>query len=575
MQAYVRSFICSDELGDELYRSLKDKEDESVDQLISLIGDEYEFEHNTWSDGVKEDDVKVIKSHPELRESSDGNDSSDMDKEYGKERRGSGVRHSREARGRPFRSHDEGANGGQPSSAGVADLVRLAAQAFESQLLPMFEGYMDSMKDHIFSEFQTMKNGVSSARASIASLETFVKAEFANLQNPYGNGVSNYSMLATSEVFDMNNWSWVDPVFLTFFQGFFSTDKGCAATGSQTPDYVSEESIAVTSEVADIHTEDPPLSNLESSITQPEIMVSAVQQVIFGQEIMIHVSTFMCFSYMSHLVFSHRDLQRSVLQRILMLYRYSSSGRLQNSTTTSQPDGFLRYSKRSRQSPDRRIAFLKAMEHAKNQQPSERDSFQIDTLMSFFDCTKVASEKAVDHVLAYIRKRRDAKGSFSFSPCLQQPFIKRPQWFKKVDVVYVPVIVKKIYWVGLVVDLNVWAMYVVASNTACPSELDLASVVTPLSILLPHLIGRYSNSNKAQELNFAPMTISRLDISALEEHPGQCCSAVVTLMLLEMHAVGKPMNSLHFSEEQVKTAAENYAIEALQLCQPGKLPCAE
>ncbi|CAH8309290.1 unnamed protein product [Eruca vesicaria subsp. sativa] len=538
---------------------------------------------------------------------------------------------------------------------------------------------MDSMKDHIFSEFQTMKNEVSSARASIASLETFVKAEFANLQNPYGNGgmygedpiggysarmpqpgrqgmghdqwpsprdeegrqvwngtymfsitipfvVSNYSMLATSEVFHMSNWSWVDHVFLTFFQGFFSTDKGCAATGSQTPDYVSEltgardksivnppvassvlggeepdenvndvstklvvsplhtssapgdgvqkgpptfspaenthvvqESTAVTSVVSDIHTEAPPVSNFESSTSQAEIAVSDVLQAPPTSSPAENTNVVEAPSSADMMVNQFDDLakgttgsptcdttkivphivstsaQESTIPQVAyestiepmdnversiegteaeVVPKPKKSGRLQNSTTTIQPDGFLRYSKRSRQSPDRytpseggrkpeqakrtrlnakaqvecprqptavsettgfvggftpllppnptrRIAFLKAMEHAKNQQPSERDSFQTDTLMSFFDCTKVASEKAVDHVLEYIRKRRDG------------------------------------------------------------------------------------------------------------------CSAVVTLMLLEMHAVGKSMNSPHFSEEQVKTAAENYAIEALQLYQPGKLPRAE
>ncbi|CAH8374719.1 unnamed protein product [Eruca vesicaria subsp. sativa] len=277
------------------------------------------------------------------------------------------------------------------------------------------------------------------------------------------------------------------------------------------------------------------------------------------------------------------------------------SGHHVKPTTVNQPDGFLRYRKRERHSPDRRDAFLEAMEHAKNQQPCDDDTFQIDTLMSFFDCTKVASEKAVDHVLAYIRKRRDglpqcrfdfldasfvaelirnyrefnacpSKDAYSFSPCLKQPFISRPQWFTKVDVLYVPVMVKKSYWVGVIVDLNVWAMYVVASNTACPSEVDLTSVITPFSILLPHLIGRYSVGNKAQELHFAPMTISRLELSALVEHPCKRCSAVVTLMLLELHAVGKPLNSVHFSDEQAKTAAENYTFETLQMCQPGKLP---
>ena len=46
-------------------------------------------------------------------------------------------------------------------------------------------------------------------------------------------------------------------------------------------------------------------------------------------------------------------------------------------------------------------------------------------------------------------------------------------------------------------------------------------------------------------------------------------------MFLELHAIGKELNSVYFNEEHVRTAAENYAIETLQMCQPGSVPPAE
>lgn len=46
-------------------------------------------------------------------------------------------------------------------------------------------------------------------------------------------------------------------------------------------------------------------------------------------------------------------------------------------------------------------------------------------------------------------------------------------------------------------------------------------------------------------------------------------------MLLELHVVGKELNSVHFTEEQACTTAENYAVEALQLCQSSSITPAE
>ncbi|CAN6999156.1 unnamed protein product [Brassica rapa subsp. trilocularis] len=101
-------------------------------------------------------------------------------------------------------------------------------------------------------------------------------------------------------------------------------------------------------------------------------------------------------------------------------------------------------------------------------------------------------------------------------------------------------------WVGVIVDLNMWVMYVVEANPGCSSEFELTSVLTAASILFPHLISRYW-------------------------HPVGC-SAVVALMLLEMHAVGKDVTVMKFTEEQTQTAGENYAVDALHLCQAVPIP---
>ncbi|KAF2608752.1 hypothetical protein F2Q68_00043342 [Brassica cretica] len=118
-----------------------------------------------------------------------------------------------------------------------------------------------------------------------------------------------------------------------------------------------------------------------------------------------------------------------------------------------------------------------------------------------------------------------------------------------------------------------WAMYVVEANPGCPSEFELSFVLTAASTMVPHLIGRYCMTNHAQKRNYEPMTFSRLEMPYVVEHPG--CSAVVALMLLEMHAVGKDVNAVKFTEEQARAAGENYAIEALHLCQAVPIPSAQ
>ncbi|KAG2301018.1 hypothetical protein Bca52824_029669 [Brassica carinata] len=105
-----------------------------------------------------------------------------MDREYGQQRGGNDVVHSQEGRDQSSMRQDEAHIGGRPSSSGVADLVRQAAEAYEAQLLPVFEGYMVSMKDHISNELSKVMTAVAATNASIAAVENFVKTEFATLR---------------------------------------------------------------------------------------------------------------------------------------------------------------------------------------------------------------------------------------------------------------------------------------------------------------------------------------------------------------------------------------------------------
>ncbi|CAN7070928.1 unnamed protein product [Brassica oleracea var. botrytis] len=240
--------------------------------------------------------------------------------------------------------------------------------------------------------------------------------------------------------------------------------------------------------------------------------------------------------------------------------------------------------------PAARKAFLKIMAAAKSNAPSLGSVISIASLDDVFNCTGVCSYEAVDRVVGWIRKRRDSnpssksdfipptffmdlicsypafeamqdKAAFTFPMSLRSQFMHRPQWFTQVDFLYTLILVKDRHWVGMIVDLAMWAIYVVDANQTCPPISVVKDVVNPISIMMPHMISRFCLTSRPRELNYLPFPISRIDIPVLLEHPGY--AAVVALILLEIAAVGNPLIDLSLTEEEVCVAGENYAISTL------------
>uniref|UniRef100_M4DGK2 Ubiquitin-like protease family profile domain-containing protein n=1 Tax=Brassica campestris TaxID=3711 RepID=M4DGK2_BRACM len=704
-QAFVRSLIRSDEAGEELYRGLGDNEDEAVDHLVALARDDYPFEHNTWAGGVRADDVKANKGQALPSESSDEEELEETDREYRQPGGGADVVHSGEGRGQPSMREGEARIGGRPTSAGVGDLVRQAAEAFEAQLLPMFEGYMVSMKDHISKELSKLMTEVASANSSIAAVETFVKTELATLRNGTagvdmysGDLFSGYSPAMRSPSHgpsspsrqrnkgtadtrvDAEDSPQIDEVDGNAAIGKKSCPSEMApgdpksdppeslieeiVTGamptsssgvdafldvsetdnplSDTPPAASSSVVEVPSDVSHTNTKAAPGSTVDAIPTELPVLPSTIHEVqtdvsdtVRGPSAasIVEIVPTQSPTIEPKLHDVEDDVEGSVAtEKDEVLTKKTTSkprkaGRAVKLTTVVPTQVCRRYSKREHRSPDRytpsegpekqepgkrarrgakekqnvvasvaepsipikettsliggftpflppnpvkRATFLEAMKDAKTQSAAKDSAFDVHTLMPLFDSSRVASEKAIDCVVAFIRKRRDAKEAFSFSPSLKKQFTDRPQWFTQVDILHIPVLMNKRQWVGIIVDLNMWAMSVVEANPGCPSEFEFTYLLTAASILFPHLIGRYCMTNHAQKRNFEPMTFSRLDMPCVVEHPG--CSAAVALMFLELHAVGKDVTVLKFTEEQVRTAGENYAVDALHLCQGVPIP---
>ncbi|KAG2281501.1 hypothetical protein Bca52824_052721 [Brassica carinata] len=174
-QAYVRSLISTDEEGEDLYRGLGDKEDTSVDTMVALIDDDYPFEHNTWSGGVKADEVKLKKGHAQTSESSDENVPEPVEKDNAHH---GGVEWwlPRDPRGKSSLT---------PVPRMVVRVSILmskhylaAADDNEEKVIAMYEGYILSLKGHFNSEVGGLRTDLQAATSAIAHLESKVTGEF-------------------------------------------------------------------------------------------------------------------------------------------------------------------------------------------------------------------------------------------------------------------------------------------------------------------------------------------------------------------------------------------------------------
>ncbi|KAG2333240.1 hypothetical protein Bca52824_004420 [Brassica carinata] len=697
-QAYVRSLISSDEEGDDLYRGLGDKEDTSVDTLVALIDDDYPFEHNTWSGGVKADEIRVKKGNAQTSESSDENVPEPVEKDN--------VHHGGvESGGYP--GDPKGQSSANPSGAPPGEVIA------------MFEGYILSLKGHFNSEVGGLRTELQSATSAIGQLESKVTREFEKinqlLKSRFGvddmgptYGFSPQSQFPGQDD-DFNN-AEVNPDRPTTYTG--ATDgspqrdvEDVAATGTASvgldanldegerggglspgKQTDSTDGVEFTSETggedkgADHSGHDP--VNVEPSssvnIASPSNVDAPVSVSMQGTSACsgkeqgaanppsrvdvdpVNVSSEcpiddpvsgLVNKILSDAGVDKEPLRPSTCSGTVNLGSSNvpqtssdaipekvgidgkkgddvdeddvtitkvQAGRVNTDAAVVQADGGRRFSTRTHTSPKRytppapivrkkegnrkvprrmddnvppakrvkkasvessipkpptqekatfiggfsaftpptpaaRETFLKKMAEAKSNAPSLGSVISIASLDDMFNCTG-----AVDRVVGWIRKRRDSnlsskfdfilptffmellrsypafdamqdKDAFTFPMSLRSQFMHRPRWFTQVDFLYTLVLVKDRHWIGMIVDLPMWAIYVVDANQTCPTTSVIKDVLKPISIMMPHMISRFCLTSDLRS------------------------------------RVGKPMIDLSLTEEEVRVAAENYAISTLAM----------
>ncbi|KAL0696041.1 hypothetical protein Bca4012_063221 [Brassica carinata] len=149
--------------------------------MVALIDDDYPFEHNTWSGGVKSDEVKLKKGHAQTSESSDENVPDPVEKDnihHGGVESGG---YPGDPRGQSSANPSSAPPGGESSHFDVRSLFRRAADAYEEKVIAMFEGYILSLKGHFNSEVGGLCTDLQSATSAIDQLESKVTGEFEKI----------------------------------------------------------------------------------------------------------------------------------------------------------------------------------------------------------------------------------------------------------------------------------------------------------------------------------------------------------------------------------------------------------
>ncbi|WZZ26310.1 hypothetical protein YC2023_009711 [Brassica napus] len=739
-QAYVRSLISTDEEGEDLYRGLGDKEDTSVDTMVALIDDDYPFEHNTWSGGVKADEVKLKKGHAQTSESSDENVPEPVEKDNAHHGGVESGGYPGDPRGKSSANPSGAPHGGESFHFNVQTLLRRAADAYEEKVIAMYEGYILSLKGHFNSEVGGLRTDLQAATSAIAHLESKVTGEFdkinqllksrlrgADMGPTYGFSPERHSSPFPGQNDDFNN-SEVNPDRPTTHTGapdgmgthtkFVSTQRdgedvartGTASVGSgqnldegervgglspgkQTDSTDGVEFRAETGgeHRGDAHIGHDPI-NMENpspsvnvaspdnadaanppsrvDVVRDQVNVSSecrIDDPLSGVVNKILSETGVDKDPLRPSTGSGTDVPQTsadvpqtsadvISEKVGLDGVHDDRGeaavgkkgedvdeddvtitkvqvrRGNTDAAGGQEDGGRLFSRRTHTStkrytppaptirkkegnkkvprqmddnvpplkrvkkvsvepsnpkprpqekptfiggfspftpptPASREAFLKIMAEAKSNAPSLGSVISIASLDDVFNCTGVCSYEAVDRVIGWIRKRRDSNPSSKFDfipPTFFMDLIRSYPAFEAMQdkaAFTFPMSLRNRHWVGMIVDLAMWAIYVVDANQPCPPISVVKDVVNPISIMMPHMISRFCLTSRPRELNYLPFPISRIDIPVLLEHPGYV--AVVALILLEIAALGNPLIDLSLTEEEVRVAAENYAISTL------------
>ncbi|KAG2304306.1 hypothetical protein Bca52824_032957 [Brassica carinata] len=491
--------------------------------------------------------------------------------------------------------------GGESSHFDVRSLFRRAADAYEEKVIAMFEGYILSLKGHFNSEVGGLCTDLQSATSAIDQLESKVTGEFEKINQLLKSRFRGddmeptlFHILFCIYIIIQSTQRDVEDVAAT---GTASVGLGANLDeGERGGDYLRVNRLTQLMESnSELRQGDPvnvssecpiddPVSGLVNKILsdagidkkplRPSIGSGTVN---LGSTDVPQTSSYAIPEKVG-IDGVHDDRGEDVVGKKGedvdeddVTITKVQAGRVNTDAAGGQTDGGRRFSRRTHTSPKR---YTPPAPTVRKKEGNKKVPHQMDD-------NAQPAKRAVDRVVGWIRKRRDSnpsskfdfipptffmellrsypgfdamqdKDAFTFPMSLRSQFMHRPQWFTQVDFLYTLMLVKDSHWIGMIVDLPMWAIYVVDANQTCPPTSVVKDVLNPISIMMPHMISRFCLTSRPRELNYLPFFISRLDIPVVLEHPGY--SAVVALILVEISAVGKPLIDLSLTEEEVRVA---------------------
>ncbi|KAG2275841.1 hypothetical protein Bca52824_058396 [Brassica carinata] len=484
----------------------------------------------------------------------------------------------------------------------VPTFLRMAADAYEERVMPMFEGYVLSLKGHFNREVGVLRTDLQSATTSIRQLETSVTTEFEDMKKlikgpgyndeepPIGGGIP-YRQYSPYRGPDHD----VRDAFVPPAKGNASAPVYAASTTSPGVSKSGEDNVPLPSDIGSMRTQghrvlspDPP----RPSVPQTEFSESAPVAVdshggpsddkytesmgpvtsnvepppaqSTGRRDHVVVEPMETHTHDSHEAQPQQELPHPSPAPANVAAGPSVSSKFvpENEKETISVGGETHGSDPVEEPSELGVEKNDEVDGSSNPSPSkfkvmcqQQTMLQVmvpDELVNTSTIVHSGSvlrnrQCALDRVVTFISNRRDRlpsarfefippsfflelmrnyagfdaikeKHKFVFSTPIKPQFMHRPGWYTHMS-----------------------AMYVVDSNSACPSTVDVTSYLTPISTMLPHLISSY----------------------CIVPNPG--FSGVAALILLEMAAADQPLNTLSLIEEEVRVAVENYAIAALSM----------
>ncbi|KAG5414782.1 hypothetical protein IGI04_002349 [Brassica rapa subsp. trilocularis] len=172
----------------------------------------------------------------------------------------------------------------------------------------------------------------------------------------------------------------------------------------------------------------------------------------------------------------------------------------------------------------------------------------------FFEVAVPQPIKVVDMLVTFIRSRlrkEDIQSSQFLPGSLVKALRGEYQQFIRVqDIAKFSFSIDGRHWIGVVIDIAQWRIYVLDCNCACVQDEKLETLLQPIVVLMPFLIRLNGGDALNEAATESPLQLTRLDLPI-------CCEQKDNMAQVS-----------NLTEERLSIAAKTYAVEAFACFNP-------